>query len=120
MPDGGLFPDLLIMTPPSGDACARPIGRRTARGPRQRLRRPPAPSRTAMRLAELRTLVTAIGADERMHNRHVARLVARQERVLGDIAEALDQIRKRLVAVERAIGVIESPQAPKPTRRFPL
>jgi hypothetical protein len=119
MPDGGLFPDLLIMPPPVGDACARPIGRRAAQVPRQRLRRPPAPSRTAVLLVELRALVTAIGADERMRNGHVARLVARQERALGDIAEALDQIRKRLVAVERAIGVVEPPQAPKPTRRFP-
>jgi hypothetical protein len=72
-----------------------------------------------MLLAELRALVTAIGADERMHNRHIARLIARQEGVLSDIAEAIDQIRKRLVAVERAIGVVEPPQAPKPTRKFP-
>ena len=73
MPDGGLFTDLLITPPPAGDACARPIGRRTAR---QRLRRPPAP-RTGMLLAELHALVTAIGADERMHNRQVALLAAR-------------------------------------------
>jgi hypothetical protein len=46
--------------------------------------------------------------------------VARTADSTADLAEAVDQLRMRITALERAAGTIEAPVIPPHTRRRPL
>jgi hypothetical protein len=121
MPDGDLlelFPDLDLGTPDAdGSGCAAPIGRR--RMPRPRPYHPRRRVTTAQLLGELRALFTdelgGVRLSLQQIERHARCSAARQ----ADAAEQLDLMRQRLVALERAVSVVEKPMAPHPTRRNP-
>ena len=119
MADGGdaLLFDLANVRPVAG-ACQAPIGRRHASRPRSRHASRPSP--TLALLAELRSMLAALTADQSHRFRHLDRATGRQARTIAEIAEAFERILARLVAVERALGVCETPAAPRPTRRQPV
>lgn len=52
--------------------------------------------------------------------RRLAEEVARLRKQRRDEAESGPAILKRLVAIERKLGLVEAPVTPKPTRRNPL
>jgi hypothetical protein len=52
--------------------------------------------------------------------RRLADEVARLHKQRRDEAESGPAILKRLVAIERKLGLVEAPVTPKPTRRNPL
>ena len=118
MPDGAapLSTGLPAVSPPLGESCARPIGRRGSRPPRRAVQSPHPPPSLAL-LGELRNALAALAVDRHQRFRHVDRVLGRQERDLGRLAEAAERILARLVAIERACAVVEQPQAPRPMRR---
>ena len=105
-----LFPNAdLGSRRPAGDNCARPIGNRAA-GQRRRAGSVRQKSPTAGQLLELRLLI------ETQHEAVMGelRLLRQQRRDEGEVPSG---ILRRLVAIERRLGVVEIPQAPQPTRR---
>jgi hypothetical protein len=46
--------------------------------------------------------------------------IARTADSAADLAEAVDQLRVRITALERAVGICEAPMTPRISRRRPL
>lgn len=116
MPDATALLFDLVDVPPAG-GCQAPIGRRSGRTRRRRHARHPAPTLTL--LGELRALVAELAVDQQQRFRHLDRAMGRQARTLDELAEAFERICGRLVALERALGVCETPAMPRPTRHRP-
>jgi hypothetical protein len=103
----------------SGDGCARPIGRHSpARGriPRTRPRRP----LTAAVLAEIRALVQDGLGDVSATLRRLERGARTQLDIQSVTADQLANVLARLVKIERHLELVETPQAPRISRRRPL
>jgi hypothetical protein len=47
------------------------------------------------------------------------RTLGRQVRDVGRLLDCVEMIVRRLTAIERSLGLVEEPQAPRPTRRVP-
>ena len=63
--------------------------------------------------------MTALTEDQVLRLRHLDRVLGRQTHEFARLAEALEVITRRLVAIERHLGVVEEPACPRPTRRDP-
>jgi hypothetical protein len=85
--------------------------------------RPPATPVAAAPVAsmpsDLDQALARIAHMERQHSELVGELhrLGRQQRLPREI---LDRLQHRVVAIERHVGLVEAPQAPRPTRRRPL
>jgi hypothetical protein len=70
-------------------------------------------------LADLRLGLQAFALDHAIRLRHVDHVLGRETSEIAELAEAIERILARLVAIERSLGLCEAPQVPKPTRRIP-
>jgi hypothetical protein len=118
---GEVFPGVDFGNAPGNGGCQSPIGsRRRGRPGQPALRRYRPPSATMMLLAGLRKqLGDGLDAVKRTLTR-IEGDVARTADSAADLAEAVDHMRIRLTALERAAGVIEAPVIPRHSRRRPL
>lgn len=109
MPDTReLFPNIDLGERPSERGCAKPIGRMRARQPKPR--RVPA---GILMLGELRRLMVD------QHGELIAELRAlHQQR--RDHGELPAMVLRRLVNIERHLGLVETPAAPRVSSRRPV
>jgi hypothetical protein len=115
-----LFPGVDLGSAPRNGGCTAPIGRGQTRRAQPALRRYRPPSATMMMMAGLRQqLGDGLDAVKRTLTR-IEGGVARNADSTADLAEAVDQLRVRITALERAAGVIEAPIIPRHSRRRPL
>jgi hypothetical protein len=116
-----LFADIdLGLRDPAGSGCAAPLGRR------RRIPRPQPALRPFRRSSPALLMLAAIRRrqDDGFTELGLSldQLTAeggRNTTATATLADAVDQLRVRLTAVERAVGVVERPMAPHPTRRHP-
>ena len=96
-----------------GDGCVSPIGarrvgrRRRSRGYR-RLR-----ASTAAAIAELRRVIEA-------HHHELVEEVCKVRRHQRNVREPARVLQRRVLNLERDIGLVEDPKAPERTRRHPI
>jgi hypothetical protein len=104
-----LFPDVDLSARPIRTGCAKPIGRARARRPRVRRVRPS----SVRLLSEIRGLI------EHQHAALMGELrVLRQQR--RDQYEIPAAVLRRLTEIERHLRLVETPVAPRVSRRRPL
>jgi hypothetical protein len=115
-----LFPGIDLGSAPVNGGCTAPIGRVQSRRAQPALRRHRPPSATMMMLAGLRKQLGDGFADLGIILKQVGSDVARAADSAADLAEAVDHLRARLTALERAVGTVEAPVIPRHTRRRPL
>ena len=113
-----LFPGLLDAPTPREGYASNPIGRcRQARPVRRRYR---PPSATLALLAQLRRQLddglTGIGQTLKRIEGDFAGSVA----ILAGLGEAVDQMRRRMIALERHAGIRPAPELPRHSRKRPL
>jgi hypothetical protein len=115
-----LFPGVDLGSAPRNASCTAPIGRVRTRRAQPALRRYRPPSATMMMLAGLRQqLGDGLDAVKRTLTR-IEGDVARDADSTADLAEAVDQLRVRLTALERDAGLRPQPEVPRHSRRRPL
>jgi hypothetical protein len=112
-----LFPgvDLGGAAVPEG-GCLTPIGRRRFR----RAARPSQHPSSLRLLAELRAIVDQRLGDVSLTLKAIERHVQRQSEDQAAATEHLDQLRVRMVALERHAGIRPAPELPRHSRRRPL
>jgi hypothetical protein len=101
----------------TGAGCRAPVGRRRVPRPQPAPRRYRAPSPTLRLLADIRRQQRDSFTDLVRGLDEVAAEVGRNTTVIATVIETLDQLRCRLVALERDAGLVEQPQAPRASRR---
>jgi hypothetical protein len=102
-----------------GNGCAKPIGRRTGTRRRVLHARPRRPS-TAAVLAEVRSLLRSEFGNVTVSLRQLERGSHMQLDIQSVTADQLERVLVRLVKIERHVELVESPQAPRISRRRPL
>ena len=116
----GLFPGADLGSAPTNGGGTSPIGRRRSRRARPALRPYRPPSATIMMLAGLRAQLRHGLTDIGIALKRIETDIVRTADSAADLAEAVDQLRVRITAIERTIGVVETPVIPRHTRRRPL
>jgi hypothetical protein len=115
-----LFSGIDLGSVPRNGGCAAPVGRRRSRRAQPALRRFRPPSALMMMLAGLRQqLGDGLDAVKRTLTR-IEGDVARTAGSAADLAEAVDQLRVRITALERHAGIRPQPEVPRHSRRRPL
>ena len=120
------MPDRLELFPPDVDFGDRPatgairlLARRRLPRPHPALRPYRAPSATLMMLAGIRG---QLDAGFRGLGRGLARIdssLVRNIATTSELVELVERLLVRLTALERAAGLVEKPQTPRPSRRNP-
>lgn len=95
-------------------ACRAPIGRR--RAPRPRANRA---SPTPALLVEIRGMLQREFGELARRQREIERQVQQHGELRRADGETLARVLARLVAIERGVGLVEAPVAPRPSRRRP-
>jgi hypothetical protein len=115
-----LFPGIDLGSTPRNGGCTAPIGRKRGRRPQPALRRYRPPSATMMMLAGIRRQLddglTGLGQTLK----RIEDDVTRTADSAADLAEAVDQLRVRITALERHAGIRPQPEVPRHSRRRPL
>jgi hypothetical protein len=115
-----LFSGIDLGNRPRNGGCSSPIGRRRLSRAQLALRPYRPPSATMMMLAGLRSQLRDGLTEIGIALKRIEGDVARTADSAADLAEAVDQLRVRTTALERAPGVIEAPIIPRHSRRRPL
>jgi hypothetical protein len=117
MPDlAELFPSIDLGSAPRNGGCATPIGRRRVYRPR-RFR---APSPMMTMLAQLRKQIGDGFVTIGFALKRIEGDTARNADSAAELAEAVDQLRVRITALERHGGSRPPPEVPRHSRRRPL
>jgi hypothetical protein len=122
MPDGlELFPPGVVLGSPDRDGlgCTAPLGRRRSPRPQPALRPYRAPNPTFMMLAGIRAQLDAGFRDHARALGRVDRDLVRNNETTAELVELVERLLARLTALERAAGLVEKPQTPRPSRRNP-
>lgn len=113
-----LFPSLAATLPSRREGyAAEPIGRRRQVVPNRR--KPRAPIPIPGMLADIRRL---LDSELPKINRRLGKIsdFAGSLELLAEFSEAIEGMRRRLVAIERHAGVRPPPEVPRHTRRRPM
>jgi hypothetical protein len=102
-----------------GAGCIRPIGRRTSTLRRVLRARPRRPSTAAM-LGEIRALLQDELGNICVALRRIDRGALTQLQFQEVTNDQLGRVLERLVRIERHLDLVESPEAPRISRRRPL
>jgi hypothetical protein len=102
-----------------GNGCAKPIGRRTGTRRRVLHARPRRPSPAAV-LSEIRSLLRSEFGNVTVSLRRLERGARTQLDIQSVISDQLANMLTRLVKIERHLELVETPQAPRISRRRPL